>query len=189
MDHPEYKAVSWSRVTLKELMIPSYANFGGKIHGGILLSLMDKAAYVTASKHAGGYCVTVSVDNVNFREAVEVGDLVSLMASVNHVGNSSMVVGIRVTAENVSEGVVRHTNTSYFTMIHKGPDGKPAQVPGLILENSDDLRRYYEAIKRIELRERYSVELNNERTKMELKSGLGLLAGRRVQFDPAILNG
>lgn len=188
MEKQEYKAVAWSRVTLTELMIPSYANFGGKIHGGILLSLMDKAAYATASKHAGGYCVTVSVDDVNFREAVEVGDLVSLMASVNYVGNSSMIVGIRVMAENVAVGVPRHTNTSYFTMIHKGQDGKPAQVPGLILENAEDLRRYFEAVKRIELKERYATELDNERTKLELQAGLESLQGRRVKFDASILN-
>jgi uncharacterized protein (TIGR00369 family) len=182
------KPISLSRVTLTELMIPSYANFGGKIHGGILLSLMDKAAYACASRHAGGYCVTVSVDTVNFREPVEVGDLVSLMASVNYVGNSSMVIGIRVVAENVAIGVSRHTNTSYFTMIFKGPDGKPAQVPPLLLESAEDLRRYMEAIKRIELRQRYDQELDLDRTNLQLKADLSLLEGRRVQFDPAILD-
>lgn len=83
---PDVRPVSYSRVTLTELMIPSYANFGGKIHGGILLSLMDKVAYAAASKHAGNYCVTVSVDGVNFLQPVEVGELVSLLASVNYVG-------------------------------------------------------------------------------------------------------
>ena len=83
-----FRPVNYSRTTLTELMIPSYANFGGKIHGGILLSLMDKAAYACASKHAGRYCVTVSVDTVNFMQPVEVGDLVSLHASVNSVGRT-----------------------------------------------------------------------------------------------------
>ena len=95
------KPVSYSRTTLTELMIPAYANFGGKIHGGTLLSLMDKAAYACASKHAGQYCVTVSVDGVNFRQPVDVGELVSLLASVNYVGRTSLVVGIKVIAENV----------------------------------------------------------------------------------------
>jgi acyl-CoA hydrolase len=79
---PDYRPVSYSRTTLTELMIPAYANFGGKIHGGILLSLMDKVAYVCASRHSGLYCVTVSVEGVDFRQPVEVGDLVSLRASV-----------------------------------------------------------------------------------------------------------
>ena len=85
------KPVSASRTTITELMIPSYANFGGKIHGGILLSLMDKVAYACASRHSGCYCVTVSVDNVDFLAPVEVGDLVSLRASVNYVGRTSLV--------------------------------------------------------------------------------------------------
>src|SRR5210317_771719 len=96
----EPKPVRASRTTITELMIPAYANFGGKIHGGILLSLMDKVAYACASRHAGTYCVTVSVDGVDFLQPVDVGDLVSLKASVNHVGRTSLVVGIQVSAEN-----------------------------------------------------------------------------------------
>jgi uncharacterized protein (TIGR00369 family) len=110
-------------------MIPAYANFGGKIHGGILLSLMDKVAFACASKHSGAYCVTVSVDGVNFRQAVEVGELVSLMASVNYVGRTSMVIGIKVIAENVRTGTVKHTNTSYFTMVATDDDHKTTEVP------------------------------------------------------------
>ncbi len=109
-------------------MIPAYANFGGKIHGGILLSLMDKVAYVCASRHSGLYCVTVSVEGVDFRQPVEVGDLVSLRASVNYVGRSSLVTGIHVEAENVKTGKIKHTNTSYFTMVAKNDDGTNAQV-------------------------------------------------------------
>src|ERR1700751_4207437 len=99
-----YKPIRLSETTITELMIPAYSNFGGKIHGGILLSLMDKVAYASAAKHANGYCVTVSVDNVDFLQPVEVGDLVSLHASVNYVGNTSLVVGINVVAENVVTG-------------------------------------------------------------------------------------
>src|SRR5690349_24867934 len=109
------RSINFSRTTITELMIPSYANFGGKIHGGILLSLMDKVAYATASKHAGNYCVTVSVDKVEFLQPVEVGELVSLKASVNYVGRTSLIVGIRVIAEDVRSGTVKHTNTCYFT--------------------------------------------------------------------------
>lgn len=144
--------VSYSQSTLTELMVPAYANFGGKIHGGTLLSLMDKVAYVCASKHAGNYCVTVSVDNVNFLAPAEVGDLVSMIASVNYVGSSSLVVGIRVVAENVQTGKSRHTNTSYFTMVAKGPDGAKAAVPPLILEHPEEIRRFASALRRRRLR-------------------------------------
>src|ERR1700709_2535862 len=104
-DKSNYKPVSFSETIITELMIPSYANFGGKIHGGILLSLMDKAAYACASKHSSGYCVTVSVDTVDFLQPIEVGELVALNATVHYVGNSSMVIGIKVISENV------HTST------------------------------------------------------------------------------
>src|SRR5512139_2733433 len=134
------RPVKFSQTTITELMIPSYANFGGKIHGGILLSLMDKVAYATASKHAGTYCVTVSVDKVTFLQPVEVGELVSMHASVNYVGNSSMIVGIRVEAQNVKLGIIKHTNSSYFTMVAKGDDEKPAMVPKLILENKEQVK-------------------------------------------------
>src|SRR6478672_104069 len=144
---PLAKTVSTSQTTITELMIPAYANFGGKIHGGILLSLMDKVAYACASKHAGNYCVTVSVENVDFLEPVEVGEMVTMFASVNYVGNTSLVIGIKVIAENFKVGTVKHTNTSYFTMVAKTENGQLAQVPGLILENREDARRFLEAIK------------------------------------------
>ncbi len=155
----EPRPVSFSQTTITELMIPSYANFGGKIHGGILLSLMDKVAYATASKHAGAYCVTVSVDNVDFLAPVDVGELVSMKASVNYVGNSSLVIGIKVISENVKTHHVKHTNTCYFTMVAKGEDDQPTTVPVLILENKTDLRRFLEAINRRKHKKEYEAKL------------------------------
>src|ERR1700761_6450413 len=122
---PPYKSPRFSRTTITELMIPSYSNFGGKIHGGVLLSLMDKVAYVCAAKHSGNYCVTASIDTVDFLQPVEVGELVSLMASVNYVGNTSLVVGIRVISENIKTNKIYHTNTSYFTMVAKNEADQP----------------------------------------------------------------
>jgi uncharacterized protein (TIGR00369 family) len=179
---PDFRPVSHSRVTLTELMIPSYANFGGKIHGGILLSLMDKVAYAAASKHAGTYCVTVSVDGVNFLQPVEVGELVSLLASVNYVGRTSLLVGIKVIAEDVRSGSVKHTNTCYFTMVAKDDDGRPRQVPGLLLETSDDTRRFLEAIKRREFKEQYRQEFDNARSVLAVDEQRHLLEGERCQL-------
>lgn len=158
-----FKTVTYSKTTVSELMIPAYANFGGKIHGGIILSLMDKVAYACASKHAGNYCVTVSVDNVDFLEPVEVGEMVTMFASVNYVGKSSMVVGIKVISEDFKKGTVKHTNTSYFTMVAKGETGKPTEVPGLILETKEEVKRFLEAIKRKELKASYKSELQKAR--------------------------
>ncbi|WP_374756483.1 acyl-CoA thioesterase [Dyadobacter sediminis] len=175
----EPRSVRFSQTTLTELMIPSYANFGGKIHGGILLSLMDKVAYSCAARHAGNYCVTVSVDGVDFLEPVEVGDLVSLHASVNYVGRTSLVIGIRVIAENVRTGIQRHTNTSYVTMVAKGSDDKPALVPELLLENEEDARRFLEAIKRRELKETYRHAFDNAKTRLAVKENLDKLSDHR----------
>ena len=164
-------------------MIPSYANFGGKIHGGILLSLMDKVAYAAASKHAGTYCVTVSVDGVNFLQPVEVGELVSLLASVNYVGRTSLLVGIKVIAEDVRTGVVKHTNTSYFTMVAKDEQGKPTIVPGLTLERPEDTRRFLEAIKRREFNTQFNREFNNARTDLAIEKSLHLLEAERCRIS------
>src|SRR6201996_4630240 len=155
---PSYKNTRFSQTTITELMIPSYSNFGGKIHGGILLSLMDKVAYVCAAKHAGNYCVTASIDTVDFLQPVEVGDLVSLMASVNYVGKTSLVVGIRVISENIKTNKIYHTNTSYFTMVAKDEQDQPTLVPGLVLENREHVRRFFEARRRKQLKQNYKQE-------------------------------
>ena len=182
MSEPAFRPVSYSRTTLTELMIPSYANFGGNIHGGILLSLMDKVAYACAAKHAGNYCVTVTVDGVHFLQPVEVQELVSLMASVNYVGNTSLMVGIKVIAENIKTGLVKHTNTSYFTMVAKGDNDKPTQVPGLLLETHDDTRRFLEAIKRRELAQRYQSEFTEAKTILSVEQELYKLQGERCKL-------
>lgn len=172
------KPVSYSLTVLTELMIPSYANFGGKIHGGIILSLMDKVAYACASRHAGAYCVTVSIDTVDFLQPVEVGELVSLKASVNYVGNTSVVVGIRAEAENVKTGKVKHTNTSYFTMVAKGEDDKPTQVPKLILESEVQVRRFMEAMARKSIKQKSRQEMASAKSAFTLKE-INLLKSER----------
>lgn len=178
-----YKRPSDTDTDITELMIPSYANFGGKIHGGILLSLMDKLAYACATKHAEQYCVTVAVQNVNFLQPVDVGDLVHMMARVNYTGTSSMVVGIKVTAENVKEQVVKHTNNSYFTMVAKGDDGKPSPVPGLKLTNHTELRRYAEAILRQELQDYHQASMKKMREGFEISGALEKLEGRNCVVE------
>ena len=147
-----YKPVEASQVTLSELMLPSHSNFSGKIHGGFILSLMDQIAFASASKFSGYYCVTASVDTVNFLNPIEIGELITLKASVNFVGNSSMIVGIRVESENIRTGECKHCNSSYFTMVAKGDDGKPIKVPGLIVSTPDEIRRFHHGIQQTQLK-------------------------------------
>ena len=146
----KFKTIPQSRVTISELMLPSHSNFNGKIHGGYILSLLDQIAFACASKHSGVYCVTASVDTVDFLKPIEIGELVTMKASVNYVGRSSMVIGIRVEAENIQTGAKKHCNSSYFTMVAKDDQGKSSRVPGLILESHEDIRRFAKSIKRYE---------------------------------------
>ncbi len=147
-----FKTVKASKVTISELMLPSHSNFSGKIHGGYILSLLDQIAFACASKYSGFYCVTASVDTVDFLNPIEVGELVTMKACINYVGKSSMIVGIRVEAENIQTGKVKHCNSSYFTMVAKDADGKNVLVPSLILSSEIDIRRFYNCLKMIETR-------------------------------------
>lgn len=164
-------------------MIPSYANFGGKIHGGILLSLMDKVAYATASKHAGTYCVTVSVDKVEFLQPVEVGELVSLKASVNYVGRTSMIVGIRVEAQNVKTGIIKHTNSCFFTMVAKDDNNKPAEVPALILNDREDVKRFIESLRMKEIKQKVRAEMDDAKSSLEVNNAKEILKNERCVIN------
>jgi acyl-CoA hydrolase len=141
-----FKPVEASLIKMTQLMLPSHSNFSGKIHGGYVLSLMDQIAFACASKHSGNYCVTASVNKVDFLNPIEVGELVTLKASINYTGRTSMLVGLRVESENIQSGEVKHCNSSYFTMVAKNDTGKNVAVPGLILNNSEDVRRFVRGI-------------------------------------------
>lgn len=145
-----FRHASESEVVISELMLPSHSNFGGKIHGGYILSLMDQIAFACASKHSSNYCVTASVEKVNFLQPIEVGEMVTMKARINHVGTSSMVVGIRVESENIIEGFVKHCNSSFFTMVAKDKTGQVVKVPGLILKSHNEVRRFLRSVERKE---------------------------------------
>lgn len=158
-----YKHCTESQVTFSELMLPSHSNFGGKIHGGYILNLMDQIAFACASKHSGHYCVTASIGSVDFLNPIEIGELVTMKASINYVGRSSMAVGIRVDSENIQTGEVKHCNSSFFTMVAKSKDGSISKdVPGLVLKTSTDVRRFLESIIRIEQRRSHHAAFDKE---------------------------
>jgi uncharacterized protein (TIGR00369 family) len=142
----DFKYVKDSQVVITQLMLPSHSNFSGKIHGGHILNLMDQIAFACASKHSGQYCVTASVNKVDFVNPIEVGELVTLKASVNFTGRTSMVIGLRVDSENIRTGETKHCNSSYFTMVAKDEDGNSTPVPGLILTSKAEVRRFARSI-------------------------------------------
>ncbi len=146
MDQPAH------RLTMTVLMTPDTANFSGKVHGGTILKLLDQVAYACASRYAGRYVVTLSVDQVMFREPVSVGELVTFLASVNHTGSSSMEIGIKVVAEDIRKRSVRHVNSCFFTMVAVDDDGKPTPVPPLQPSTSEEKRRHAAAVARRAMR-------------------------------------
>jgi acyl-CoA hydrolase len=140
-------------LSMTVLMTPDMANFSGKVHGGAILKLLDQVAYACASRYSGRYVVTLSVDQVMFREPIQVGELVTFLATVNATGRSSMEVGIKVVAEDIRQQVVRHANSCFFTMVAVGDDGKPVAVPPRVPVTPDEQRRHAAAQVRRELRQ------------------------------------
>ena len=177
----KYKNPKESRVTFSQLMLPSHANFSGKIHGGHILNLMDQIAFACASKHSGNYCVTASVNKVDFLNPIEIGQLVTLKATVNYTGRTSMVVGLRVDAENIQTGEIKHCNSSYFTMVAKDKNGKSVPVPGLILDSEEGVRRFARSIQRQQMA---NVRKNQfAEKKFDLEGHLHLLEGGNVRVE------
>ena len=131
-----------------QIMMPQHANALGHVFGGVILSMMDTTAAVSAMRHSRMTCVTASVDRVDFREPVHVGDLVIMHSSVNYVGRTSMEVGVRVETENLIDGVRCHTNSCYLTFVAIDRNGRPVDIPGLVPETPDELRRYNAAKER-----------------------------------------
>lgn len=146
MDLPSHQ------LTMTVLMTPDTANFAGNVHGGTILKLLDQVAYACASRYAGRYVVTLSVDQVMFRQPIHVGELVTFLASVNHTGTSSMEVGIKVIAEQIRSKQVRHVNSCFFTMVAVDDERKPVPVPPIVPATPDEQRRHAAAELRREVR-------------------------------------
>jgi acyl-CoA hydrolase len=139
-------------VTMTVLMTPDMTNFAGNVHGGTILSLLDKVAYVCAARYSKRYVATLFVDQVVFKEPIRVGELVTFLASINGVGRSSMEVGIRVEAEDIRTKERRHTNSCYFTMVALGEDGRPVEVEPLTIESDIERKRQEAAMIRRRMR-------------------------------------
>ena len=132
-------------LTMSEIMTPEKVNFAGNIHGGHLLKLIDETAYACAARYCGGYVVTLSVDQVLFKQPIRVGELVTCLANINYVGKTSLEVGIKVVAENLATKERRHTNSCYLTMVAVDTHLKPVNVKPLRLHNETQRRRFEEA--------------------------------------------
>ncbi len=153
------KKVSESQTEMSQLMMPQDANPFGFVHGGSIMSIADKVAYVCASRHSLKMCTTASVDSVSFRSPIKVGQLVNFLASVNYVGRTSMEVGIKILSEDLHTGKTTHTNSCYFTFVAIDGKGKPSPVPPLTLETSLHEKRH----KRAEERRKFRLAQRNKK--------------------------
>lgn len=135
------KTVSESRTVLSEVMMPAYANHYGSVHGGTILKLADEAAFVAATKHARKNVVVASMDHIDFRHPVRIGDLLTLSASIYHVGRTSMDVEVEIIAEKIKEGKKLNIGSAYLTMVALDEKGRPSKVPGLILREKEEIEK------------------------------------------------
>jgi uncharacterized protein (TIGR00369 family) len=139
------KKVRDSIVVMAQQMNPQDANPAGNVHGGVIMKLIDTAGGAAAMRHALSNVVTASIDRLDFHNPVFVGDLVTLRASLNLVGRTSMEVGVRVESENLVTGEVRHTASAYLTFVSLDTSGRPSELPSLIFETDEERRRNSEA--------------------------------------------
>ncbi len=146
------KTIEDSSVVIAQVMTPQEVNVAGNVHGGVIMKLIDTAAGVVAYRHARENVVTASIDHLDFHHPVFVGDFVTLKASLNLVGRTSMEVGVHVESENLLSGEVRHTASAYLTYVALGEDRRPMVLPPLILKTDDEARRNHEAQVRREIR-------------------------------------
>ncbi|MBY5974274.1 acyl-CoA thioesterase [Pseudooceanicola marinus] len=147
------------KLDMTVLMTPDMANFSGKVHGGALLNLLDRVAFSCASRFSKQYAVTLSVDQVIFKEPINVGELVTFRASVNYAGRTSMEIGVRVEAQEIRSGKSRHTNSCYFTMVAVDEDGSPVEVPELQVLTAEEEKRHRAAQIRKKLRREFAEEM------------------------------
>src|SRR3989304_7163885 len=135
------KPVKESMTELSEVMQPIHANRYGNVNGGVIMNLVDAAAFVVATRHARTNVVTASIDRMVFKSPVYIGDIIILKAAINYVGRTSMEVGVRIETERLKDGVRVNVGSAYVTMVALDKDGKPTDIPELILETDEDRRR------------------------------------------------
>ena len=157
------KTPSESEIEMREMVMPSHTNPQNTVFGGTVMSWIDIAAAMVAARHCGKPVVTAHIDDIDFIAPIKMGYHVLIQASLNYVGRTSMIVGVKVTSENPYTGEVRKTTTAYLTFVALDDLGKPVEVPGLLPESEDELRRYENAKKRVQMKKDVRSTLQNKR--------------------------
>jgi uncharacterized protein (TIGR00369 family) len=148
----EAKRVQDSSIIMTHVMLPQDTNPAGNVHGGVIMKHIDNAAVSVSIRHTRSNAVTASIDRLDFHNPVFLGNILTLKASINFVGDTSMEVGVRVESENPYSGEVNHTASAYLTIVALGDNGRPKKIPPIILETEDEIRRNNAARARRKLR-------------------------------------
>lgn len=146
------KTPAQTKVTTAHVMLPQDTNPGGIVHGGVVMKYIDDAAGVVAVRHCGGNAVTASIDQLDFHNPVFIGNLLTIKASLNMVGKTSMEIGVRVEAEDIKTGRISHTASAYLTFVALDENFKPTKIPALKLITEEEKRRNRQALARRKLR-------------------------------------
>jgi len=155
------KFIKESSVGLSCIMLPQDANTMGNVHGGVIMKHIDNTAAVAAMRHVRSNAVTASIDRLDFHSPVFVGNLLKLKAGINYTGKTSMEIGVRVETEDLLTGEVRHTASAYLTFVALDENGRPKEIPPVIIESDEEIRRNFEAAER---RRRRLAERQSEKT-------------------------
>jgi uncharacterized protein (TIGR00369 family) len=151
-----------SSLIVSYLVMPADTNPAGNVHGGVIMKHIDNTAGIVAYRHARANVVTASIDRLDFHHPAFVGELLTLKASLNYVGRSSMEIGVRVEAENLLSGEVRHIASAYLTFVSLDEKHRPKEVPELVFHTEEQCRRNREAIERNNMRK---MEKQKEKSK------------------------
>ncbi len=165
----EGKRVQDTGIIMSHVMLPQDTNPAGNVHGGVVMKHIDNAAVAVAIRHTRSNAVTASIDRLDFHNPIFLGNILTLKASINLVGKTSMEVGVRAESENPYSGEVNHTASAYLTIVSLGENGRPKEIPPIILETEDEIRRNNAARARRKAR---LAEKNKEEEKKRIFNGL-----------------
>jgi acyl-CoA hydrolase len=157
------KTPSETALEMREMVMPNHTNSHGTVFGGTVMSWIDIAAAMVAARHCGRPVVTAHIDDIDFFAPIKMGYHVLIQASLNYVGRSSMIVGVKVTSENPYNGEVRTTTKAYLTFVALDDLGRPVEIPALKPETEDEIRRFENAQKRVQMKKEIRKTLQNKK--------------------------
>lgn len=157
------KTPAETMIEMREMVMPNHTNSHGTVFGGTVMSWIDIAAAMVAARHCNRPVVTAHIDDIDFLAPIKMGYHVLIQASMNYVGKTSMIVGVKVTSENPHTGESRQTTKAYLTFVALDDLGRPIEVPALTPQTEDEIRRFENAKKRVQMKKDVRSTLQNKK--------------------------